>query len=442
MNGAVEQIGTIVEGETPRRLASAIGLPRLLRGVGGAMLVASAATFMVHRWGAGNDIVRYLWLVGLTAVVCGVGWFSGLRLGDGRGARTLLGLVLAVTPVHFAVLGGLVYSQFALEAHPLLPDRALWDAPTPMAAAVTTVLGILLLAGMCWMSLRVFVREHASALTVAYLATNAVLLIPVREPGLVAWIAVALTWTVAHLQRRVFPDRGTLSTGEGRAARALLAVPLLVLVGRTLHLYEPTAGFVGVVALVASYSAFTWISSLPGAHRVLSAVQTFAGLSSAVGCAILSDALIDAFDLTGAPRVLAMGLPIAGVWIALSTRAMEPTGLRRAAAFVVAATGLITLTANPGAITAMLCIVLGLLTLIYGIYVRQLVILAAGALTMGVGVIHELVRVIDVEALTHWAALSALGIVLITSAAIVERRAQAWRLRFAQLRTELEAWKV
>jgi hypothetical protein len=416
--------------------------PRVLRFVGGSMLVASAATFMVHRWGAGDDIVRYMWLMGLTTVVAAAGWFCGLRLDDSRGARTLLGLVLAVTPVHFAVLGGLVYSQFALDPVALSPTRALWDAPSPLAALTVVGIGLVTLFGMCWMSMRVFVQNHATKLSAAFMLTNAFVLIPVREPSGVAIVLAVATLLVTHLQRGVFADHGPLATGEGRAARALLAAPLLILVGRTLHLYDPTTVFAAVFGICATYVAFVWIPRLSGSEDSLRTLQTIAGLAFLPSIGLLSLELVKELHLRDAVAVLTFGVPLAIAWATLSLGALNPAPLRKAAVIVLASTALFALIADPDPVTAAMCILVGVALLAYGIQARVLGSTAMGAVTTFVGVAFELSRVIRVEALSNWMVLSALGITLVVGAALVERHAPAMQMRFARLRTELRSWET
>ncbi len=59
---------------------------------------------------AANNVVNH------TALICAAGFFCGLKFSESRGARTFLGLVAAPVPVHFTVLGGLIYSAFRWDA--------------------------------------------------------------------------------------------------------------------------------------------------------------------------------------------------------------------------------------------------------------------------------------------------------------------------------------
>src|SRR6187431_461932 len=123
---------------------------RALRIAGAVLVVAAASTFMLQNWQVGNDLMRYTMLVGQSLLLAAAAYFVGLSLREGRSARTLLALVLATMPVSFAVLGGLVYSQFHLEAVAPLPQYATWIAPSKPAAllAVAGTLAVLVPLGL------------------------------------------------------------------------------------------------------------------------------------------------------------------------------------------------------------------------------------------------------------------------------------------------------
>ena len=104
-------------------------LPKMLRALGAIIITACASIFLFQKWGLGNDIQRYFFLLGFTIVLTAGGFFCGLKLNESKGARTLLSLTIAIAPVNFVVLGGLLYSQFAIGGglH-FLPSFATWVA--------------------------------------------------------------------------------------------------------------------------------------------------------------------------------------------------------------------------------------------------------------------------------------------------------------------------
>ena len=103
------------------RLAS---VSTMLRSLGAMLVVAATSTFMLQQWSDGSDVTRYLTLLALTALLAGAGFACGLGVRETRGARTFLELVIAAVPVHFAVLGGLLQSQFPW-------DQAFSDSARP-----------------------------------------------------------------------------------------------------------------------------------------------------------------------------------------------------------------------------------------------------------------------------------------------------------------------
>src|SRR5690349_21940494 len=130
--------------DPPRRRAlDPEALTRALRIAGAAFVVASASTFMLQHWQSGNDIGRYAMLVGQSILLAAAAYFVGLTVREGRSARTFLALVLGTIPVSFAVLGGLVYSQFHFGELAPLPHYASWIAPSK-GAALLAVLGTLI----------------------------------------------------------------------------------------------------------------------------------------------------------------------------------------------------------------------------------------------------------------------------------------------------------
>ena len=82
-----------------------------------------------------------------------------------------------------------------------------------------------------------------------YMVSNAVLLIPVREPDTVACILAVVIPVMLFLQLRLFSGSPSLTTQQGRFVRMMLAAPVLILVGRTFLYYELTIPLFGVTAL-------------------------------------------------------------------------------------------------------------------------------------------------------------------------------------------------
>src|SRR6478735_2296478 len=162
---------------------------RALRIAGAALVVAAASTFMLQNWQAGNDLMRYAMLVGQSLLLAAAASFVGLTVREGRSARTFLVLVLSTIPVSFAVLGGLVYSRFHLGELPALPHYASWVAPSKTSALLAVLGTLAVLVPLSLVSFTALARREAKALTLAFCFVNLLLLVPVRQPEVIAAIS-------------------------------------------------------------------------------------------------------------------------------------------------------------------------------------------------------------------------------------------------------------
>ncbi|MEO0813150.1 MAG: hypothetical protein AAFY60_09830, partial [Myxococcota bacterium] len=233
---------------------------RVLRAVGTLTFISAAATFLLQRWGVANDIERYLSLLGITALLPAAGLVCGLGLKEGKSARTLLGAMLTILPVHFAVLGGLVYSQFAWDmSEAMAPAYALWHGGSALGVLLTVGGSVAALSLLTWFAHATFVRSKALPITAAALLANSLMLVPLRTPWVAALLASVAALAVVGLDTRWLRHHAALRTAEGRWARALLYIPSLLIVARAINLYPLTAGFfalgsVGVAAFSVAWS--------------------------------------------------------------------------------------------------------------------------------------------------------------------------------------------
>src|SRR6478609_1457941 len=162
---------------------------RALRIAGAALVVAAASTFMLQNWQAGNDLMRYAMLVGQSLLLAAGAYFVGLTVREGRSARTFLSLVLATIPASFAVLGGLLYSRFHLGELPPLPHYASWVAPSAGSALLALFGTLVVLFPLALVSFTALARKQAKALTLAFCGANLLVLVPLRQPEVVAALA-------------------------------------------------------------------------------------------------------------------------------------------------------------------------------------------------------------------------------------------------------------
>ncbi len=419
----------------PKRSKPAVdtdALTRALRVAGAVLVVASASTFMLQHWeSSGNDLARYAMLVGQSLLLVLAAYFVGLTVRDGKGARTFLALLLATMPVSFAVLGGLVYSQFHVEPLASLPHYASWIAPTKVSAvlAVLGTLAVLVPLGM--IAFLALARQHARSLGCAFFASNLALLVPVREPSVIAGLlAVTVLGLLLLDGRRV----GRLDTLEGWLARsAPFAAPLLM-AGRVFHLYRPTTLYVGTLFLIAA--AATWILTARSEQPKYRALGAWP-------CAVLSLlgwslcwVELSRHHHSDFVALVSLGLPSAALLFVASTRARRSravlSGFAMAALLFTAVLGpLYELSTLP----VLTCLLIGIAFAVAGAGTRSWPTMLLGGLVALFGLGAQVLLAVRADDLLRWGSLTAVGVALILGASYLERHkgrlseiGEKWRL--------------
>lgn len=298
--------------------ATRLPLSALLRGLGALVVVGAFVLYLFQGWRGGDDLTRTLLLLGHTVALTLAGFALGHWLREPRGARPFIALALAAMPVSFAFLGGLLYNHVGT----VMPDPAaagFWRSAPDGALALGPVLLLTVAASaVLWLAIGigflVLARRSAWRLTALYLLANLALLVPVREglgvPVLVLGLALLLAIGAAQLRRA----DASLATAEGLFARLVLALPLLLMAGRSLWLYAPDALLFAVLALLG-YGALRL--AIDAGARWPQALETAAaGMATlAAGCVLL--ALSPVHGLADAAKLPIAALVLAGLLLDL-----------------------------------------------------------------------------------------------------------------------------
>ncbi len=414
-------------------------LPRLLRWIGGAVLVVAAFTFMLQSWERADDLARYYHFLAFTGTLTVAGFFCGLRIREEKGARTFLGLAAGAVPVHFTVLGALLYSQFPwLSGFVAYPDYAHFSAPHPAAALLTAAIGVAVLVPVCWTAFLTLARPEAKRLTAAYVLANAALLVPTRNADVIGVLALVLLMGCLFFDRRFLQPAQGLRTLEGRFVRLLMGVPFVVLIGRTLNLYEPSALFVAACAASLAALLFKLAPLAAGRNLDVDALQHLALVPAGLACWHLAHGVLDTFGGPEAALLPLACLPTAGVYAAMSLRAAGDGARMRSLAAMVAAGGMaLQLVLFPGVLSSVACLATAILATAYGYAAEQRGVLVTGGAAVAFGLLYHLRYAAELYALSPWAALAALGIATVVAASLLERHHRALGARLGALRARL-----
>ena len=416
-------------------------ITRLLRSLGAGVLIAAASTFLLQHWEQGDDIQRYLGLLGLTAVLTGAGFFVGLRMRESKSARTFLAVAAGVIPAHFCILGGLVYSQLSLDGAALAVARyATWLAPSVPAALLTTIGASAALVPVALLAFLALARSQARALTVAYLGFNAAMLVPSRDAGVVAVLVAGLVAAFFALELRVLRRDLAMRTLEGVFVRAMLAAPIVLITLRSVLHYELSLFLVAVLAGSAALlmAAFAREARVPPALGTL--LEPASLVPAAASCIAFTAAVHDGVGLPDQAVLPFATLPFTAIVLALSGVSRgRGVFYRRCAAWVALGGMGANLVLFEGAFAALLCLAVGIVVLAYGYSVRQKALLLGGVAGAGLALSYHLAYAIRLYAWSHWGGLAVLGIAVILGAALLERhhatiaeRVRSWRERLGE----------
>ncbi len=418
---------------------------RVLRGLGAVLVVAAASTFMLQHWSEGDNVVRYLTLLGMTLGLAGAGIFCGIGVKENRSARTLLGLVLTLVPVHFTVVGALLRSQFSIDG--IFNPDAPWAAASPDAAVMLAGLGLAVVAALSMLAMLVMVRPHARRLTLALLAMHTPLLLPVRDPMLIAWLVAAMVALTAVVERRLAGLGYAMRTPEGRFVRALMAVPVVLVAGRTALWYDPGLFFLGMGTMSAGLGLY-WLSAqvFQDEERV-QGLQALFGVTSVLGMLLVAAETVHVLAVPAEVAALFFALPAAAMLLAMSVTCVgSGTAYRSLATIVAVGTSLGNLLVHwhMGALSfaGVACLMVGLASLGAGILYRKRLPTLLGAAGTAAGFVQVVVAAVEFEHLAHWGSLTAIGVALIFIAALFERHAAKLMAMARAMHAEQAGWEL
>ncbi len=421
------------------------GLSRLLRSVGALALLAAASSFLLQHWESGGDVWRYYALLAQTGLLGALGFAWGLRANDAKGARTFLALAAGLVPAHFCILGGLVYSRFSWDG-PLAPvaSYASWVAPDGGSALLAVVATLLTLGAVTAVAFVTLTRARALLLGVVYLAGNAMLLVPSRDPSFVAAMAGIQLAGLVALELRVVRRATNLRTLEAGFVRTMLWAPgLLMLLRSALH-YDLSPLF----CAVASGAIALFATALACERRVPDVIQ-----AALRGVALTAIGSASGFATYALAEVAAppdsMLLPIGGLGFASAATALSLSAgrdawgvaYRRVSAWVLLVAMAFDLWMFPGVVSAFACLVTAIVAMSYGFLTQRRAIFLAGVAGGGLALLTHLRASIDFYAFANWGSLALLGVAVILAAAFVERSGPAFAARFADWRARLGEWE-
>jgi hypothetical protein len=423
-------------------------LPALLRILGATALLFAMYSFLVRGWQEGSDMFRYLLLLGHTGILAVIGLASGHYLRESKGARLLLVLALVSVPVNFAILGSFIYSQTTATATAHsgeFPNYVTWAVDSLNTALLTSAGALAVLIPVIFLGFTVLARQMAVKLSLLFLFSNAVMLLPLRDPQHIGLIVLALTIVVAIATRALADKQVTAKTAEGIIALGLQMLPLSVLAIRNLWLYTPD-DFLFAVLCVCVFlmlrRASLCLETTTKARIILDRIALIPALLVVLP---LSSALAAPTDSTflSASLVLPVSLAVSAAMVYdLSRHSQGYAGAFRLVAIWEILLGMtLNLMIFDGLLATVSCVIAGACLLMHGYHARQRGVFLAGAALVLVSMLQQLFELIYRFDLNSWISFAILGIIAIVAGSVLESQGLRIKQRLSGWKTGLRRWE-
>ena len=353
-------------------------LPGLLRTLGAVAVLFSLYTFLVHGWEGSRDVLRYMMLLGHTGALGVIGLVSGHYLKEGKGARLLLTLALISVTANFAVLGGFILSATSVSQGIIYPGYFAWTSVDMGSALLLTAGSMAVLLPVILIGFLTLARGINRRMSGLFIIGNIALLLPLRDPLMVAIMAVVLAFIAIFVTGKTARDYSGSRTFEGVVTLLLQFTPVAILLGRNMWLYSPELLLISV-GLFTLYIASRQITLQLEAESRLR--TTLDGLSMLLATATgMSVFATTAYGHGSGALAITMGTLVAALMnYELSSRANTNRGVYRIIASGIATFGLLTsLLSFGGLMPSITALVAGLAMVVISYNVEQRAIFLGG----------------------------------------------------------------
>lgn len=414
-------------------------LSRMLRIFGAFTVVASMSVFLLQGWDNGNDLHRYYLLLSQTVLLAIGGFGLAFLIKENKGARVFFGLSLVSITANLTTLGALIFSYTqwggTLSNY---PDIALWTVSSGASIGIALAIATLVLVPITLFGFKVMARQSALPLTAAYLLTGSILLIPVRDTLYVSIIAGAsILLSLAFITKMVRKDK-LLRTAEGKFARILLFIAPVIMLVRSLWLYQADNLIYTIIAFTG-YMTLRHCSLQLDIDSKVRKFMDFISIPTAFMVAAPASQLIDnliAFDFIlpiFATVFTAHMIDIAKRGHNFKHAALMMAGLVTSLSFMLH------LAIYESLFNGVMCAFIGLAVMAIGYISKSRVNMLFGFITTAVAVSYDLYHIYEMIDLLSWTGLAAMGTSAIIIGSIIERHGVAIKLRIDNAFKKAEA---
>lgn len=238
-------------------------LAAYLRVLGALAVVGSGVVYMLQGLHSVDVSLRYWIYIALMLLLGAGGIFSFKLVQDRKGARLFFGLAVAMVPVQFSQLGGMIFNYFGGGHGNLLEvfqftsgslEFLLWMSGISLAVS----------AAVSFAAFSILCRPHAKNLMLTFLLLNLAILLPLRGLPFGLVLIGGLSSVVLLLEKNLFSKDALFKTFEGMAVRAVVLLPLAIAFVRYGFYENNLLGIsllMGMIAIALAHFAGYWFKS-------------------------------------------------------------------------------------------------------------------------------------------------------------------------------------
>ena len=408
---------------------------RYLRWAGSLLVILSAVGFMFQSHA--DLLPAYRYWVGLAIVLslCAGGLLCNYGLRERTGARLFFALGAGFLPVQISQVSAMLYGYVKGVQAPKPEYTWLQFGDVhPVLIAIDLGITALLLIAVSYTSFSMLAKRQVKTLMLAALLGNLCLLLPIRD-GLGLTFIIALLFAGINIIERKFQQDSTMKLAEGVTARALVSLPLLIIIGRSL-LYPISFWLALVVtAIIATIGIVDVKRYTPSALMIYvgQCVGTLAALSiwpMTVGHFVgLSN------------NFYSLMIPVALLLFVLSTQVAYHAKAYRSFASILATGLAYAALLNDQAFAPLLALSIGIaLVSMGGLKYREKIPFFFGQLSFLGGILFYCGYVVDAYSNAPWLFSIGLGLAVLMLASVLEKKHQLIVHAFGNYMNELKDW--
>lgn len=246
-------------------LKKQLSLTMIIRTLGVLIILGSGITLLLQEAVSWNQLGRFFGFQIFTVIVGTIGFILGKKFNEPKGSRALLGTTLALAPVIFCQLGGMLYASMNPNSVPSidLPNMGKFVPESLLTVFFTTgySAGFIYLFGLL-LGL-ITLGTATNLLTVLYIVSNLLLMYPARHGEGLTYVLVAFLLVYIGQLFYFRPYGIRARTTDSVILKSIYALPFMFFLGRTILFYpaEITSVFLFIGYSITALSIFYFFKS-------------------------------------------------------------------------------------------------------------------------------------------------------------------------------------